>query len=180
MEFGQINLDIWTNTFCDLNKYTLQFEEIHRWKAVGAKFYPREANKKIGVITQVGKAATIWNCIGWEFSSWVADYWVGTDQQECWSFGKALYYFYCFQMLQQWSKRVLVYLNLFESLSQLSVALLFKACRWFPSCWRNEQITTNDGDEKAHNHKTGFSPTTDPIRQQCKKEEEGAQTEADI
>ena len=40
--------------------------------------------------------------------------------------------------------------------------------------------TTNDGDEKAHNHKTGFSPTTDPIRQQCKKEEEGAQTEADI
>ena len=48
------------------------------------------------------------------------------------------------------------------------------------SCWRNEQITTNDGDEKAHNHKTGFSPTTDPIQQQCKKEEEGAQTEADI
>ena len=35
-----------------------------------------------------------------------------------------------------------------------------------------------DGDENANNHKTSFSPT-DPIPQ-CKKEEEEAQTEADI
>ena len=40
----------------------------------------------------------------------------------------------------------------------------------------------NDGDENTHNHDSSFSPTTtttDPIPE-CKKEEEGAQTEADI